>query len=81
MKNDPNKYTYRIEWSDDDQLHIASCLEFLSLSAHGKTPEKALKEIKFVVAESIRWIEEEGHNVPKPLGTKHFESNITQQAA
>jgi predicted RNase H-like HicB family nuclease len=60
MKYDANKYTYRIEWSNEDQLHIARCLEFPSLAAHGKTPEKALKEIEFVVNESICWIEEEG---------------------
>ncbi len=22
------KYTYRVEWSEEDQLHIARCLEF-----------------------------------------------------
>jgi predicted HicB family RNase H-like nuclease len=77
MTYDQNKYTYRIEWSDEDQLHIARCLEFASLAAHGKTPEKALKEIEFVVAESIRWIEEEGGVVPEPLGVRHYKGNIT----
>lgn len=77
MKYDQKKYTYRIEWSDVDQLHIAHCLEFPSLSAHGKTPENALKEIEFVVAESIRWIEEEGGVAPEPLGVRHYKGNIT----
>ena len=77
MKYDQNKYTYRIEWSEEDQLHIARCLEFPSLAAHGKTPEKALKEIELVVAESIRWIEEEGGVVPEPLGARHYKGNIT----
>ena len=77
MKYDPDKYTYRIEWSDDDQLHIARCLEFPSLAAHGETSEKALKEIEFVVTESIRWIEEDGGVVPEPLGARHYKGNIT----
>lgn len=77
MKHDPDKYTYRIEWSDDDQLHIARCLEFPSLAAHGETSEKALKEIQFVVAESIRWIEEEGGVAPESLGARHYKGNIT----
>jgi len=77
MKYDKKKYTYRIEWSEEDQLHIARCLEFPSLATHGKTPEKALKEIEFVVAESIRWIEEEGGVVPEPLGARHYKGNIT----
>lgn len=77
MKYDPDKYTYRIEWSVNDQLHIARCLEFPSLAAHGETSEKALKEIEFVVTESIRWIEEDGGVVPEPLGARHYKGNIT----
>jgi hypothetical protein len=29
------KYTYRVEWSEEDKLHIGRCLEFPSLAAHG----------------------------------------------
>jgi len=77
MKHDIKKYTYRIEWSEEDQAHIARCLEFPSLAAHGKTPEKALKEIETVVAASVSWIEEEKGIVPEPLGTRHYKGNIT----
>ncbi|MDD5285639.1 MAG: toxin-antitoxin system HicB family antitoxin [Desulfuromonadaceae bacterium] len=77
MKHDIKKYTYRIEWSEDDSVHIARCLEFPSLAAHGKTPDKALKEIETVVAESVKWIEEEGGIVPEPLGIRHYKGNIT----
>lgn len=77
MKHDISKYTYRIEWSADDNAHIARCLEFPSLAAHGKTPEKALKEVEIVVAESVKWIEEENGIVPEPLGARHYKGNIT----
>ena len=77
MKNDGKRYTYRIEWSEEDQVHLARCLEFPSLAAHGSTPEKALAEIEFVVSESIRWMEEEGEPVPEPLGSRRFKGNIT----
>lgn len=77
MKGDEKKYTYRIEWSDADQAHIARCLEFPSLAAHGGTPEKALKEIEFAVSESIRWMVEEGETVPEPLGSRRFRGTIT----
>ena len=40
MKNDIEKYTYRIEWSEDDHCHVARCLEFPSLSSHGDTIEE-----------------------------------------
>ena len=35
------KYTYRVEWSEEDKTHIARCLEFPSLMAHGDTTEDA----------------------------------------
>jgi hypothetical protein len=51
MKNNADKYTYRIAWSEEDGCHIARCLEFPSLSAHGDTIEAALREMTFVVKE------------------------------
>jgi len=55
-----DKYTYRVGWSEEDGVHIARCLEFPSLAAHGSTPETALAEIKKVVSASIKWMQEEG---------------------
>ena len=55
-KNLVDKYTYRVEWSKEDNFHIARCLEFPSLSTDGSTPERAISEMKKVVAESIRTI-------------------------
>ena len=77
MKNEIEKYTYRIEWSEDDRCHVARCLEFPSLAAHGETIEEALREIGFVVAESVKWMQEEGETVPKPLGLKKFKGHLT----
>jgi predicted RNase H-like HicB family nuclease len=71
------KYTYRIEWSEEDQCHVARCLEFPSLAAHGDTVEKALKEIEHVVAETIKWLREENEPVPEPFGLKKFKGNLT----
>lgn len=71
------KYTYRIAWSAEDGCHVARCLEFPSLAAHGDTPEKALKEIKFVVAETIKWLAEEGENIPEPFGLKKYRGHLT----
>ena len=71
------KYTYRIEWSEEDLAHIGRCLEFPSLAAHGKTPERALKEIEYIVAETIAWMKEENEPVPEPFGMKKFKGNLT----
>ena len=58
------KYTYRVEWSAEDKLHICRCLEFPSLAAHGSTVEGALKEIEKVVEEAIAWMQEENEEIP-----------------
>ncbi len=77
MKKLLEKYTYRIEWSEEDNTHIARCLEFPSLAAHGDTIEKALKEIGLVVKEAIKWMKEEKEPIPQPLGKKKFKGNLT----
>jgi predicted HicB family RNase H-like nuclease len=77
MKGLMDKYTYRIEWSEEDKTHIARCLEFPSLSAHGSTAEMALKEMKFVVAETLKWLDEEHEPIPEPLGMKKYKGNLT----
>jgi predicted HicB family RNase H-like nuclease len=71
------KYTYRVEWSEEDQLHIGRCLEFPSLAAHGNTVEYALKEIEKVVEETIVWMQEENEEIPEPFGLKRYKGNLT----
>jgi predicted HicB family RNase H-like nuclease len=56
---------------------MARCLEFPSLGAHGNTIEEALREIKYVVAESVKWMQEEGEAAPEPLGLKKFKGLLT----
>ena len=71
------KYTYSVEWSEEDRLHIARCLEFPSLAAHGKTAAKALEEIQKVVGEAITWMREDNEEIPEPFGLKKYKGNLT----
>jgi predicted RNase H-like HicB family nuclease len=71
------KYTFRVGWSEEDQAHVARCLEFPSLAAHGTTAAKALREIEDVVAVAIGWMQEEGEPIPEPLGLRKFRGNLT----
>lgn len=66
------KYTFRTQWSAEDKAHLSRCMEFPSLTAHGSTPETALREIQTVVAESIRWMSETGEVIPEPFGSKKY---------
>ncbi|MCP4217725.1 MAG: type II toxin-antitoxin system HicB family antitoxin [bacterium] len=72
-----DKYTYKIEWSEEDGVFLGRCLEFPGLTAHGDTTEAALKEIKGVVGESVKWMKEEDKTVPEPLGLKKYKGKLT----
>lgn len=72
-----DKYTYRVEWSEEDNTHIAKCLEFPSLMAHGNTSIKALNEMESVLAETIEWMREDGEEIPEPFGLKKYKGNLT----
>jgi hypothetical protein len=39
-----NRYSFNIEWSDEDEEYIATCPAFPGLSAFGETEEEALSE-------------------------------------
>ena len=64
------KYTYRVGWSEEDCVHVAHCLEFPSLTAHGDTAKDALANIVGVVDESIKWLAQDNEPIPKPFGMK-----------
>jgi len=79
------KFTYRVEWSQEDQVHIARCLEFPSLKAHGNSAKKALEEIESVVSSSIQWMQEEGEKIPEPFRYKavqrRFNASNSEQSS
>ena len=77
MKTLINKYTYRVEWSEEDGAHIATCLEMPTLKAHGKTIELAIKSIKQAVLATINWMKKDNEEIPEPFSTKHFKGNLT----
>ncbi|MFW6313926.1 MAG: type II toxin-antitoxin system HicB family antitoxin [Spirochaetota bacterium] len=71
-----DRYTYRVEWSAEDDAYIGRCLEFSSLGGHGESAQEALSEIESVVAESVQWMLEDGETPPEPLGSATFKGNI-----
>jgi predicted HicB family RNase H-like nuclease len=70
MGND--RYTYRVTWSDDDKEYVGLCAEFPSLSWLDKTPEKALRGIRGVVANVVADMRQTCEPVPEPLATRTF---------
>lgn len=77
MKDLIDKYTYRVEWSEEDKTHIATCLELPTLKAHGKKIETAIKAIKKVVSATLKWMKDEKEEIPEPFSIRQFKGNLT----
>lgn len=71
-----NKYSYQIDWSEDDQEYIATCLEFPGLSSIEETQEQALIGLKEVLEESINWLKEEGKEIPEPFSLRKYNGKL-----
>ena len=71
-KDNNDKYTYRITWSEDDAEYVGLCAEFPSLSWLAKTPEAALKGVCKLVSDVVVDMQRNGEAVPEAIATKHF---------
>jgi predicted HicB family RNase H-like nuclease len=77
MRNNVERYTYRLEWSGEDEAFVARCAEFPGLGAHGHTQGEALRQIKVAVSEALKWLSDEKRAAPEPLGSKKFRGHLT----
>jgi predicted HicB family RNase H-like nuclease len=68
----PDRYTYRVTWSEEDGEHVGLCVEFPSLSWLAKTPEHALAGVRKLVAEAVADMSANGEAVPVALAEKRY---------
>ena len=66
------KYAYFVEYDKEDDVFVAKCAEFPDIAAHGKSQEKALTEVRKAILESIKWMAEEGEEIPEPFSLHRF---------
>lgn len=72
----PDKYTYRVVWSDKDQEHVGLCTEFPSLSHLAPTVREAIDGIVALVEDVLRDMVKSKETVPVPLSLQQFKGNI-----
>jgi len=72
----PEKYTYRVIWSEQDQEHVGLVAEFPSLSWLAATPAEALNGITKLVAEVLADMAKSKETPPEPLSLQKFSGNI-----
>jgi predicted RNase H-like HicB family nuclease len=62
-----NRYSFNIEWSDEDEEYIATCPAFPGLSAFGETEEDALEEAKIALEGFIETHKANRMALPEPI--------------
>lgn len=60
------KYKTILDWSHEDRLFVAEVPELPGCMAHGKTPEKALKNVNQAIELWIDTAKEFGDSIPAP---------------
>ncbi len=59
-------YPILIFWSDEDQAYIADVPDLRHCSAHGETPEEALREVRLALADILADAKERSLALPPP---------------
>ena len=72
-------YTYRVEWSEEDQEFVGTVAEFPSLSCLADSSLEALSGIQQVVLQAIDILEEEGKPVPERQFSGRFNLRVSPQ--
>ncbi len=65
--NAASRYTYEVAFSAEDDVFVARVLEWPSLAAHGRSAERALAELRTVVAGVLDDLARIGESAPVPL--------------
>ena len=55
-----DRYTYRVVWSEEDEMYVGLCAEFAALSHLDDSPEQAFAGIREVVAHAVELLREDG---------------------
>ena len=71
-----SRYSYNIEYDQEDNIYIGRCAELPSLAAHGDTQEQAFKEIRTVVLGTLKWMKEKDETIPEPFSLHNFSGNF-----
>ena len=71
-----NEYTYTVAWEPEDEVFVATVLEFPSIAAHGSSHEAALAEVRSVVSAVVDDLERSKEPVPAPWSTKRFSGRL-----
>lgn len=70
-------YSFRVDWSEEDEVFLARCVELPSIVAHGDSRTEALKEAETAVEASVAWLKEEHEQIPEPISSNEFSGKLS----
>jgi len=65
-------YTYRVQWSKDDNEYVATVAEFPSLSWLAASPSEAISGAISLVGDVIEDLKESSEPVPEPFSERAY---------
>lgn len=72
MSDTWKKYTYRVQWSEEDKEYVGLCAELSGLSWLAETHALAMDGIVKAAQESVALLEEDGEEVPAPFTERDY---------
>ncbi|MCT2060489.1 type II toxin-antitoxin system HicB family antitoxin [Dietzia cinnamea] len=73
---DPRRYSYRVQWSPDDDEYVATVLEFPSLSYLEQDQTEAFQGLVKLVADVVDDLTDAGEKVPLPFAERTYSGTI-----
>ena len=67
-----NRYTYRIEWSPDEEAYVGSCIEMPFLKRAAPTAPQVLADITAAVDQHVEDARACGDEAPAPLNERSY---------
>jgi predicted RNase H-like HicB family nuclease len=61
-----HRYHINVFWSDEDQCWIANVPDLSPCSAHGDSPQEAVKEVGVAIELWLDWARDKGFPIPEP---------------
>ncbi|WP_246050957.1 hypothetical protein [Nocardioides guangzhouensis] len=74
---DASHYTYRVGWSAEDGEHVATVVEFPSLSVLDPNMLVALEALRDLVADLVADMAANDEQVPEPLSDRVYSGRFT----
>jgi len=65
-------YTYRVTWSQEDEMYVGLCAEMPSLSWLADSQEQSIKGIRKTVKDAVADMEANGEAVPEAIAERKF---------